>query len=121
MAGDVDRRGVALGRVDEAGHPQWLQQERAVAAQRNHVGVGGEYFCAPRFQGAHAVHGAHAIAVGRETLGRKVPAPRDARCGRQSRQFRREAMRVAGFVARGEDPAGESLAARRQRRLDGDA
>ena len=115
MAVDRDRRRIALGRIDEARHAERPQQERAVAAERHHVGVGVHDLLAVLL--VDAAHAGQRVALARR-------ATRPARCQRKrtprAAAMRAsscgEALRVARFVAGREDAARELVAARRRAR-----
>ena len=121
MVADGDRRRIALRRIDEARHAERLQQERAVAAERQHVRVGGRATslrCSSLTQRTPVI----ASPSGRPAIRSPFPSgtctPRSA------------AMRASSCVKRcaspdssvdREDAAGELVAARRERGLDRDA
>ena len=61
---------------------------------------------------------AHGVAFHDKRTDRRVPTEDDAACLRKPGERGREALRVAGFVARRVDAAGEPIAALRERGLD---
>jgi hypothetical protein len=78
----ADRRGIALRGIHVARHADRLEQERAVAAERHHVRVGGRHLEAP--VGVVQSHALQAVAVGDETIHRHAEAQRAPRAAARS-------------------------------------
>ena len=111
--GGGDGHRVALDRIDRQLDAQLPGQDRAVAAQGQHIGLGLK----------RALVGHHLldpVAGEREApdRGAVVEAPAQPLAGR--RQALGEQARIAALVGRAEDRAGELVPGRRQRRVDSD-
>ena len=112
-----DRHGdrVALDRIDRDADAERLQQQRRIAAERQHIGV---RLSAPGI----GLHAGDPAAVADDAAGSSTPKRNVTPSASASfASCLRELEAVAGLVARQAQPAGELLAHHRQRRFDRDA
>ncbi len=111
--GDRQGQRIALERVYRQAHAQRRQQLRRIAAQRDHVTVGG-------LQPAADAHPGDAVAVALQSRHVLVEAELDPGGGGQRGQFVGEQLAVAGLVLGQAQRADQGVGGAGQRRLHAD-